>query len=42
MQFVEPFGDPLKVVSEPISNEQRFAVHTLDNVLKRIQFPLMD
>ena len=39
---MEPFRDPFQVVPEPVSYQERFPSHTLDDVLQCIQFPVMD
>ena len=39
---MEPSRDPFQVVPEPVSHQERFPSHTLDDVLQGIQFPVMD
>ena len=39
---MEPRPDPFQVVPEPVSHQERFPSHTLDDVLQGIQFPVMD
>ena len=39
---MEPFRDPFQVVPEPVSHQERFPSHTLDDVLQGIQFPVMN
>ena len=39
---MEPFSDPFQVVLEPVSHQERFPSHTLDDVLQGIQFPVMN
>ena len=42
MPLMQALHDPLKVVLVPVRHQQRFPVRRLDDVLQRIQLPVMN
>ncbi len=42
MQFMEPSGDPLPVMLEPVGHQNRLSVGGFDEVLQRIQLTVVD
>ena len=42
MQLVKPRLNALEIVTEPVGDKQRFPVHALDYVLKRVELAVMN